>query len=576
MPEPISWAQQKQNPLNHDETTYEFGISTGIVSINEVRYSPYHKRIQHNAPDAKSLVDGEIFELHTRDWDSRVTTFDIDDEGQLPPAESAVCHFASDYQEYYTNKLEEFRDRVLEKPATRGKRLLLLEDVTPPVMEVVGFSLNIDPELFKQHIGYAWGCGSNSIGSSIKPGVSGSQFRFASVYPRLIEVYHPLAFKSPDWRNECFRRAARYLQCRQLSPVFDIPDQNKVLCTSFEFSTTNIFQLEPSRGNTWDTVVLFPTSVKTWEDGSMRVRKHEQIDPRPHVRGLAGKTDSADPDVAAWLASLKLSTKMGLDLSNPLCVIVNLFREGLLHWEAHTVYVARAVDELSSLSDSARDDGGLRPQTQLKQLIYQSTSVLSELVDSINSAIELNASLEDRPREHGGSRDPYDSRCRQSLQEVKGHLELIRTKLERHLPALQHHIDLIRVRQQVQLAETQLEESRKAIQQADTIKRLTILAFVYIPIQTAASIFGMNVGELSSSPSIWIFVAVAVVMLSITVSAAGWNHMQRFAIRSHHRASSTLYDFAAEKLEPMGIRVNTDRQHALNHQMENARPSWVF
>ena len=575
MPEPISWAQQKQNPLNHDETTYEFGISTGIVSINEVRYSPYHKRIQHNAPDAKSLVDGEISELHTRDWDSRVTTFDVDDEGQLAPAESAVCHFASDYQEYYTNELEEFRDRVLEKPARHGKRLLLLEDVTPPVMEVIGFSLNIDPELFKQHIDYAWGCGSNSIGSSIKPGVSGSQFRFASIYPRLIEVYHPLAFKSPDWRNECFRRAARYLQCRQLSPIFDIPDQNKVLCTSFEFSTTNIFQLGTSHGHGWNTVVLFPTSVKTWEDGSMRVRKHEQIDPRPHVRSLAGKTDSADPDVAVWLASLKLSNKVVGGLRNPLYVIVNLFREGLLHWEAHTVYVARAVDELSSLSDSARDDGGLRPQTQLKQLIYQSTSVLSELMDSINSAIELDASFEATSRQRKGSR-AFDPLCRQSLQELKASLELIRTKLERHLPALQHHIDLIRVRQQVQLAETQLEESRKAIQQADTIKRLTILAFVYIPIQTAASIFGMNVGELSRSPSIWTFVVVALVMLSITILAAGWHHIQRFAIRSRHRASNTLYDFAAEKLEPMGIRVNADRQHSLNHQMENARPSWVF
>jgi Mg2+ and Co2+ transporter CorA len=49
---------------------------------------------------------------------------------------------------------------------------------------------------------------------------------------------------------------------------------------------------------------------------------------------------------------------------------------------------------------------------------------------------------------------------------------------------------------------------------------VTILAFVFIPINTASSIFGMNVTEIGDSASIWVFVIVACA-LSVC-SAIGW------------------------------------------------------
>lgn len=85
---------------------------------------------------------------------------------------------------------------------------------------------------------------------------------------------------------------------------------------------------------------------------------------------------------------------------------------------------------------------------------------------------------------------------------------------------MHHHIDTIVVQQQVELASSQLSESRKSIQQADTIKRLTILAFIYIPIQTAAGIFGMNISELRRELPIWTFVVLAIGLLLATLAAA--------------------------------------------------------
>ncbi|KAF8862924.1 hypothetical protein BDZ45DRAFT_574236, partial [Acephala macrosclerotiorum] len=58
-----------------------------------------------------------------------------------------------------------------------------------------------------------------------------------------------------------------------------------------------------------------------------------------------------------------------------------------------------------------------------------------------------------------------------------------------------------------------VEESRKAIQQANDVKALTTLATVYIPLSFVAGIFGMNVTQLNPNPLVniplWMYFAIA-------------------------------------------------------------------
>jgi Mg2+ and Co2+ transporter CorA len=54
----------------------------------------------------------------------------------------------------------------------------------------------------------------------------------------------------------------------------------------------------------------------------------------------------------------------------------------------------------------------------------------------------------------------------------------------------------------------------------DLNSAVTVLAFIFIPINTASSIFGMNVTEIGDSASIWVFVIVACA-LSV-LSGIGW------------------------------------------------------
>ena len=114
-------------------------------------------------------------------------------------------------------------------------------------------------------------------------------------------------------------------------------------------------------------------------------------------------------------------------------------------------------------------------------------------------------------------------------------------QLNDNLEEIIQHID-IRLRNaevslQTLLANTQLEESRKAIQQGETVKRLTILAFIYVPVSCVSSVFGMNVRLslqvqiqllrisqvrelINPNPSIWIYFVVTLSVTTLTILAS--------------------------------------------------------
>ncbi|KAL9074959.1 MAG: hypothetical protein Q9161_001889 [Pseudevernia consocians] len=65
-----------------------------------------------------------------------------------------------------------------------------------------------------------------------------------------------------------------------------------------------------------------------------------------------------------------------------------------------------------------------------------------------------------------------------------------------------------------------VEESRAANVLAASIRRVTVITFIYLPLMLSASVFGMNVFEITedrSNHSIWIFIVVAAILMLLTV-----------------------------------------------------------
>ncbi|ETN39551.1 uncharacterized protein HMPREF1541_05777 [Cyphellophora europaea CBS 101466] len=84
---------------------------------------------------------------------------------------------------------------------------------------------------------------------------------------------------------------------------------------------------------------------------------------------------------------------------------------------------------------------------------------------------------------------------------------------------------------QIELTQTQIRESRKAIEQATTVTRLTILAFVYIPTSCVCGIFGMNFVQTPDGFEISTFAITLSIVLTTTVWLAFAHKFTTFAVR---------------------------------------------
>ncbi|KAL8887424.1 MAG: hypothetical protein Q9215_005002 [Flavoplaca cf. flavocitrina] len=118
-----------------------------------------------------------------------------------------------------------------------------------------------------------------------------------------------------------------------------------------------------------------------------------------------------------------------------------------------------------------------------------------------------------------------------------------------------------RVRENLQLriGVKALEESKKSIevsnqqiQEGKRLKTFTILAFVYVPLNLASSIYGMNIQQLNGNgQSVWVFVVTAVIALFIT---AGTWYLSEEAntYRNWHRRYARRLDRGGAKPQTFG------------------------
>lgn len=218
---------------------------------------------------------------------------------------------------------------------------------------------------------------------------------------------------------------------------------------------------------------------------------------------------------------------------DPFVLTASLYAHALGYWETHANLLDRVVQSLGQVlqsmrSNPASDSGDIYPQQELKELILSDLSVLAATLDHISTLLQL-ATLP------SSCTSKLPSPPSPDLTTQHHRFTALQTRLARHLPLVQHHVDVVLSQQHTLLAHTQLLESRKGIEQADTVKRLTALAFVFIPVSTATSFFGMNFQELSPSPRLWVFWTATAALLAFALVGANWNRVCALAARCTQR-----------------------------------------
>jgi hypothetical protein len=109
-------------------------------------------------------------------------------------------------------------------------------------------------------------------------------------------------------------------------------------------------------------------------------------------------------------------------------------------------------------------------------------------------------------------------------------------------------IDLIERCSSSLLAEMQIVDSRRSITEAESISKLTELAFVFIPLSFVASLFSMQIHQLSNGVSVYLFMLVAVVFVILA-----------YTVRLSIRSSSLLElknDTLRQLREETGLQYN--------------------
>ncbi|CAN9361648.1 unnamed protein product [Alternaria alternata] len=74
-----------------------------------------------------------------------------------------------------------------------------------------------------------------------------------------------------------------------------------------------------------------------------------------------------------------------------------------------------------------------------------------------------------------------------------------------------------------------LLEAKKSVEQAESIGRLSWLAFLFLPLSLTAALFGMNFKEIGTNLSIWIYPALSVPVFLLTLLIYFWPNAYQFA-----------------------------------------------
>lgn len=77
--------------------------------------------------------------------------------------------------------------------------------------------------------------------------------------------------------------------------------------------------------------------------------------------------------------------------------------------------------------------------------------------------------------------------------------------------------EFLRSLMQTEVGLMSIQDSQRSIEEAIAVRNLTKLAFIFIPLTFATSVFGMNVNEINDTgPSFWIFVVTALAVAVLT------------------------------------------------------------
>ncbi|KAI0551042.1 ankyrin repeat-containing domain protein [Xylaria curta] len=167
---------------------------------------------------------------------------------------------------------------------------------------------------------------------------------------------------------------------------------------------------------------------------------------------------------------------------------------------------------LEVLRNGGRNEGLLPRLLSDATIIEYMTENHAHIVRSLTGLIDCVAELQDGPWKLSKQAENVS---RERIRRLEAHRETLRELLERSQNIIQLEFNL-----------ASILEARRSTSTNRSLKRLTWVTFVFLPLMFVASLFGMNVDILSDNPSWWWYFPVAGGFVLLTFSV--WIFFKRF------------------------------------------------
>ncbi|ORX98756.1 hypothetical protein BCR34DRAFT_142988 [Clohesyomyces aquaticus] len=184
------------------------------------------------------------------------------------------------------------------------------------------------------------------------------------------------------------------------------------------------------------------------------------------------------------------------------------------------VFLTEAETHLKALSKKCVDENlSSAEQLQYTRELHQLSPIWVEVRRRLLEAKNLTSELIEHPYFPQDQRTKTRKRTERYLQKHSKTLQDQLTRCSELSVQTNVLISLIFNIATVQDSRAAVEESKAANALAASIRRVTVLTFVYLPLSLAAGIFGMNVHQITGDvahPAIWIYIVVALTLMTGT------------------------------------------------------------
>lgn len=147
----------------------------------------------------------------------------------------ARCKFEDG--KYQIEQLEQLRRRTLTSSVAQHARLIIIEELQPSVMEILGRTCRLPAYLFKRHVGKSWGGENDALGSAIDPrtNVQDSSLLIAIPQPILLSLWY--ANDQSTTSDITLREAAAFLQEKRVWPLVHQSSVGRTYSVAFKHTT---------------------------------------------------------------------------------------------------------------------------------------------------------------------------------------------------------------------------------------------------------------------------------------------------------------------------------------------------